>query len=474
MNTNNKKTQPKKVLIVTEEWLAPSLALNIQNEGHEVLLAEKRHTDILKGTIKKIPFADRMKYAAKMDLVIYEDKSHHGEPTELRKRGISVLGPDKNTDRLELDRTWGNKMAEMCGVMVPELFEIDDFDQVREIIKERGGKWVLKQQGKLDEIKGLNFVAKLDDSKDLLDFLDILEKQWVDGLEKDFVLQEKVEGHEFAVGSYWNGTEFMKDKDGDELCIESWEHKPLFPGNMGEATGEQYTVIHYRKAKESKLFQQTVGRCRPILQRMDFRGYFDINSIVTDKGAYFLEFTPRMGVPLTSGELEIQKSGWYDFLKAMADGTQDPNYAYDPDYCIVSWLYTKPFPFRASQKLAKIYEDSAMPTNTKDIAELMTFRMSNSNGIVVNFKPDFTLEDWKHIHPDAILYKDGQLRVANADGYVLTATAMDADVSKAGEKLNKLLSKIVVPKGFWRNDFDDTNYHHSKEDLEKWGYLPKG
>ena len=30
---------------------------------------------------------------------------------------------------------------------------------------------------------------------------------------------------------------------------------------------------------------------------------------------------------------------------------------------------------------------------------------------------------------------------------------------------------MVVPKGFWRNDFHDTNYHKAKKDLIKWGYL---
>lgn len=460
-----------KVLIVTDEFLAPALALKIKNEGHEVLLAAKRPTDVLKKTIRRVPYADRLEVSKDCDLIIYEDKSNRGESSELRKSGKSVIGGDKLSDKLEWDRVWANRLAKICGILTPEMVELDDFGKIADFIKERGGKWVLKQQGKIDEIKGLNFVAKMPNSEDLLDFLPILEKNWVEGVKKDFVLQEKIEGHEMAVGSYWNGHEFQKDKDGDELCEENWEHKAMMAGNMGESTGEMYTVMQYVKAKESKLFMETLDKCRELLKQIDYRGDIDINTIVTPKGAYFLEFTPRMGVPATSGQIGIHKSSWYEFLKAIADGEQPDNFEYDPNYCIVSWLYTKPFPFVNSHKMTALYDSGETPQGMDEIAETISFRMANSDGIIVNFQKDFTKEDWFHICPDGIKYEDGRVKVANPDGYVLTAYMTDSKVEKAGEKLNELLKKIIVPKGFWRNDFTSSNYHKSKDDLIKWGYL---
>lgn len=460
-----------KVLIITDEWLAPSLALTMQNQGCEVFLAAKRSCKILKGTIKRIPYADRLEFAKDCDLIVYEDKSNHNESSELRATGLSVIGGDKLTDKLELNRTWATKISEKLGLMAPETVEVDSFDKIREFIAERGGKWVLKQQGKIDEIKGLNFVAKMDNSEDLIDYLPIMEKNWIEGVKPDFVLQERIDGHEFAVGSYWNGHEFMKDKDGDEICEENWEHKPLFPGGLGESTGEQFTVMQYTKAKYSKLFMETLDKCRPLLKAIDFRGDFDINCIVNEKGAYFLEYTPRIGVPATSAQLEIHKSSWYDFLKAMADGKQDKKFKYDDRYCIVSWLYTKPFPFVNSSKMTAVYEQGEAPKSMDEIADTMGFKMSNSEGILLNFKKDFTSQDWKHIHPDGLRFRNGRLEIANPDGYVLTASEQDETVEGAGEKLEALLRKIIIPKGFWRNDFDKSNFHKSKEDLEKWGYL---
>ncbi len=464
-------SKTKKITIVTDEWLAPSLALAIKNEGNEVCLAMKRPSNILKNTIERVLYAKRDEYSRKSDLIIYEDKSNKGEPSQLRKDGFCVIGGDRLTDRLELDRTWANNIARLSGLNAPEMIEVKSFEEIKAIIVERGGKWVLKQQGKLDEIKGLNFVSKMPNSEDLLDFLPILKRNWVDGVEKDFVMQEKVEGHEMACGSFWNGHEFQKDEDGDELCYENWEHKSLFPGNLGESTGEQYTVMRCVKAKTSRLFSETLDKCRELLKKTDYRGYFDVNNIVTEEGAYFLEFTPRMGVPFTSGLLEIHKSSWFDFLYAIADGEQPKNFKYDPRFVIVSWLYTKPFPFVTSHKLTAVYEEQEAPTAMEDIAELMSFRMCNSENIFVNLLPSFTKEDWKHVHPDGIRYDGKRLKIANPDGYVLTATGAGDTPEEAGECVNEILKKIVIPKAFWRNDFDRSNYHKSKDDLDEWGYL---
>lgn len=470
MNTIPQNNQKGKVLIITDEWLSPSLALELQHEGCEVMIALKRATKILKGTITRVPYAERLEYAKEASLIIYEDKSNKGEAHDLRNQGYSVIGGDKLSDKMELDRQWGNKIAGMSGVKTPEMISVSSFEEIRSIIENRGGKWVLKQCGKIDEIKGLNFVAKMDNSEDLLDFLPIMEANWIEGVKPDFVMQEKIEGYEMAVGSYWNGHEFMKDSDGDELCCENWEHKALFPGNLGESTGEQYTVMRYRKAKYSKIFAQTLDKCRELLKGIQFRGDIDINTIITKDGAYFLEFTPRLGVPATSGQLEIHQSSWYEFLKAMADGEQASKFRYDKEFTIVSWLYTKPFPFVNSHKMTEAYENGTTPTSMDEIADVMSFRMSNSEGIKVNFSKDFTNEDWSHVHPDGVQFKDDALKIANSDGYIVTVSGTGETVEKAGEKVEALMKKIIVPKSFWRNDFDRSNYHKCIEDLKKWGY----
>lgn len=464
-----------KILYITNDFLAPDLALRIKNEGNDIAIALKESgIDVLKGTLKRIPYDTRLEYAKKCDLIIYDDKSE-GEAAMLRAQGLSVIGGGKMTDTIELDRIKANKLAKTCGLKVPEIHPVESIEEASKFIKERGGKWVLKQMGRLDGIKGLNFVAKMDDSEDLVLYLDWLKERWIDGVKQEFALQEKIEGHEFACGSYTLGNgEYQKDKDGDEICEENWEHKPLMSGNMGEATGEMYTIMRYTKAKDSKIFAETLDKIRPLLKKIDFRGDIDINCIVNEKGVYFLEFTPRMGVPATSAQIAIQKTPWGEFLKAIADGKQVGNYAYNEGYCLVSWLYCKPFPATSSKKVqdmaAKYYEGKKKLEDV-ELVEAMSYKLSDSYGFPVLFKEKLSKEDLDNLHFDAVMFEKGQLKVSNSDGYVLTVTGMGNEVDSAAEKVECLLKKIVVPKGFYRNDFKHSNYHKSRNDLIDWGYL---
>lgn len=461
-----------KILIVSQEILAPDLYLRLKNEGNEVLIAQKDKgtKDILKNSLKRVPYSERMEYAKKSDLVIFDDNTT-GEAAEVRKMGVSTIGGDDKTVKLELDRKIANETAKAMGLLVPKIQEVKDLNDAKEFLKKTGGKWVLKQQGKLDNVKGLNYVAKMDNSEDLIEYINYLQEKWVKDIQQDFVLQEKVEGHEMAIGAYWNGKEFMKDKDGDECVEENFEHKSLMSGNLGESTGEQYTVMRYVKAKDSKLFKETLDKVRPLLMKIDFRGDFDINTIVTEKGAYFLEYTPRMGVPAASGQLAIHKSKWGEFFKACADGEQI-EFTYDPRWTIVSWLYTKPFPFVNSKKLNALYEEQFNKSkNTEEINELLSFKLSDSKGYTILFKEKLSKEDYNNIHFDGVDFEGGKVKVANDDGFVVTVTGQGKTVDEAGKNVEKLLKKIVVPKGFYRNDFNKTNYHKAKDDLIKWGYL---
>ena len=105
------------------------------------------------------------------------------------------------------------------------------------------------------------------------------------------------------------------------------------------------------------------------------------------------------------------------------------------------------------------------------VFEKITNNIANSKGIKVLFKEELTKEDWKNLHFDAVKFDGKDILVANSDGFILTACGLGETVDEAGDKVEKLLKKICVPKGFWRNDFHDTNYHHAKKDLIKWGYL---
>jgi hypothetical protein len=179
-----------------------------------------------------------------------------------------------------------------------------------------------------------------------------------------------------------------------------------------------------------------------------------------------------MGVPAISGQLAIQKTPWADFLKCMADGTQVEDYQYNPGYCIVAWLFTKPFPAMSSHKIIDMAEKMMGKSKKEsDVAELMSYKLADSYGMPIFFKEKPTPEELNHIHFDGAMMDKKQLRVSNSDGYVVTVTGIGDTVNEAADRVETIMKKIVVPNGFYRNDFKNSNYHKSRNDLIKWGYL---
>ena len=114
---------------------------------------------------------------------------------------------------------------------------------------------------------------------------------------KVFQLQRRMRGVEVAVGAFFNGSDFMMP-----INI-NFEHKPLFPGDIGPATGEMGTCMYW--SEPNKLFSATLAKLRDRLAEEGYVGYMDVNCIVNGKGIYPLEFTTRFGFP----QIYLQRAG---------------------------------------------------------------------------------------------------------------------------------------------------------------------
>ena len=453
-----------KINFLSHDILDPDLVLRLKKEGNDVVLFEKEKSKTLDGSVKKLPFNKRMDNLKGVDLFVYDDVGFGDEPADLRKQGYSVVGGSSKSDAMELDRIKGAKIAQLAGLNVPETKEFTSIKDIIDYLKENKGRKVLKQFGKIDGCKGLNFISKVDDNRDMITYLEWVEERWVEGLPQTFVIQDFIEGHEVAVGAYFSGEDWMKDKDGDIFCEINMEHKALMAGDMGVSTGETFTLMKYLKAKDCKLFQETLGKLTDILKKIDFVGDADANCIIDEQGAHFLEFTMRFGSPATSSQIAIHKTKWGEFLKACAD-KKNISFEYDPRWTIVAWLFTPPFPHSMGD--IKVNEN---PKNIDEMKDLLEHRLSNTEDLVIDFKEKLSPEELNNVHLEYVYYKDGKIKLANNSGYVFTITGQGDTPKEAGEATAKLLKKILVPKGFYRNDFT-SHYDKSKKDLIKWGYL---
>jgi phosphoribosylamine-glycine ligase len=99
---------------------------------------------------------------------------------------------------------------------------------------------------------------------------------------------------EVAVGAFFNGKQFIYPVN------INFEHKKLFPGNLGPPTGEMGTSMFW--SPPNQLFNQTLLKMESKLAEEGYVGYIDVNCIVNGNGIYPLEFTARFLIVVGLGQ----------------------------------------------------------------------------------------------------------------------------------------------------------------------------
>ena len=278
------------------ENLKSDLAWQLKKEGHEVKMychgsGEK---DVGLGFFEKVDEWESLKDWA--DVIVFDDIGFGARAEQLRSEGKLVVGGSVYTDKLELDREFGQSELNSVGVDVLPSWNFTSFDEAIEFVKNNPDRYVLKPSGKAQSEKELLFIGQEADGKDILQVLEHYRANWSRKI-KEFQMQKYAEGVEIAVGAFFNGKEFVMP-----VCV-NFEHKHLFPGELGPSTGEMGTAIFY--AKENPVFERTLLRAKGKLEASKYVGYVDINCIANSRGIWPLEWT------CFDAETEmLTKDGW--------------------------------------------------------------------------------------------------------------------------------------------------------------------
>jgi phosphoribosylamine--glycine ligase len=230
---------------------------------------------------------------------------------DLRDQGHAVVGGTPNTDHLEEDRGYAMQILEAHGVNTIEHHVFRDFDAGIEHVRENPAPYVIKPLGEVQNVKRLLYVGNDDDGSDVVDVLRAYRKAWGHRM-KGFQLQRKVDGVEVAICGFFDGNSFV-----DQVNF-NFEHKKLFPGNIGPSTGEMGTSMFW--AGRNRLFQDTLGKLEGWLADEGYVGSIDLNCIVNANGINPLEFTPRFGYPTIALQAESFESPTGEFFAALARG----------------------------------------------------------------------------------------------------------------------------------------------------------
>ncbi|MBI5079594.1 phosphoribosylamine--glycine ligase [Candidatus Wolfebacteria bacterium] len=433
---NGSEKEKKKFLFVSLESLSGDLAWQLVKEGHEVkiYIKSKQDADVYNGFLEKVDNWESYKDWA--DVTVFDDVEFGEIADKLRKNGKLVIGGSIYTDDLEMDRDFGQAEMKKYGVNVLPQWQFSNYEEAIEFIEKNPDRYVFKPSGNIPSAgKGLLFVGQEEDGKDLLELLKQNKNVWQKKAPL-FQLQKLVSGVEVAVGAFFNGKDFI-------LPINiNFEHKRVFPGDIGPLTGEMGTLMFW--SEPNKLFKMTLEKMKPALIESGYIGYIDINCIVNGKGIYPLEFTARFGYPT----IQIQSEGI-----TMPTG---------------EWLYKLANGEQFELKTKKGFQIGVrilVPTHLVSSKDKETVEMYHDLPILFK-KPD----NLEGVHIEDVKIEDGVWRIAGTSGCLMVVTGSGATVNEARQQAYTRIKNIMVQNMFYRTDIG-LKWNTDSDKLQTWGYL---
>jgi phosphoribosylamine--glycine ligase len=425
----------KNFLFVSFEALITDTAWQVVKEGHNVkyYIQNPKVRDIGDGFIPKTKdWESEVDWA---DIIIFDDVLGHGTLAEkLRKKGKLVVGGTKYTDRLEDDRSFGQSELKRHGIKILPYKEFNYFEDAIKYVTDNPNKYVIKPSGDAQNIKKLLFVGQDNDGADVLKVLEAYKKTWIEQI-KEFQLQRKVtSGVEVAVGAFFNGNKFIYP-----INI-NFEHKKLFPGDLGVATGEMGTSMFW--SGSNKLFEETLKKMEPSLKEEGYVGYIDINCIVNGTGIYPLEFTSRFGYPTIHIQSESIVMPISEFLLKLASG-EDFEIKVKPGFHLGTRIVVPPFPYNDPK----------------------TYRSFSKNNAIIFKKPNLD-----GVHLEDVKLKKGEWTIAGDSGVILVIAASGPTMRQAQTQMKNRIKNIIIPNMYYRIDIGSRWYEDSDK-LHTWGYL---
>ena len=423
----------KKFLFVSIEGLIGDLAYTIKREGYEVRyhIIDKAERDVSNGFVDKCDdWHAQVEWA---DTIIFDDIGFGKMADELRKKGKAVVGGTPYTDELEDERGFGQGELAAAGVNVLPHWNFTDFDTAIAFIQKNPGRYVLKPNGSAQNEKELCFIGQEEDGADLLNVMLRYKRSWSKKL-NSFQLQKFVAGVEVAVGAFFDGKEFAGPVN------VNFEHKKMFPGDIGPNTGEMGTLMFW--CQSPKIFKETLGKMKTRLAACKYVGYIDINCIANAKGIYPLEFTSRFWYPTISIQMEGVTSSWGEFFYHLARG-EAAELKTKKGFQIGVVVAVPPFPFQ-------------------DIA---AFRRYSEDAIIIFKKPG-----QEGVHLGDVKLVDGDWRLAGQSGYALIVTGSGLTVEDSQRQAYKRVENILISNMFYRTDIGAT-WARNSDLLHAWEYL---
>jgi phosphoribosylamine--glycine ligase len=425
---------PSKKFLFVSRWGESLDIINvIKLEGHDVkmFIEDKASKEIGYGFVKKV--SQWEKHIDWADVIVFDYTGFGKIASELRRKGKLVIGGTEYTDMLELDRNFGQSELKKHKIKVIPFKEFTSFNDAIQYIENNPNTYVIKPCGETQELKQLLFVGSDDEGLDVIRVLKAYEKSWGDDF-GNFQIQRKVKGVEVSVAAFFNGNEFIYP-----INI-TFEHKKLFPKELGVSTGEMGTSMFW--TKDSPIFEATLLKFQNTLAKHNFIGHIDINCIVNGNGIYPLEFTSRFGYP----QIFIQRAGINEpmgelFHKLASKKQFKINVK--KGFQVGAFIVVPPFP----------YEDKK------------TFNLFSKDAVVV-----FKKNGKEGVHPMHLKKVNDQWLITGNTGIAVLVTGVGMTMKDAQKMMYNRINNVIINNGYYRTDIGD-RWSEDSDKLWSWGLL---
>ncbi|WEV76335.1 phosphoribosylamine--glycine ligase [Bifidobacterium sp. ESL0800] len=227
----------------------------------------------------------------------------HGIVDDFREVGLKAFGPTRAAAQVEGSKDFAKQLMARHAIPTAAYRTFTDYEAAAAYVMEHGAPIVVKADG-LAAGKGVTVALDTQTALDALE--DIFVEHRFGNADLKVVLEDFLEGQEFSLMSFVNGTAFWP------MPI-SQDHKRAYDSDKGPNTGGMGAYSPVPQISDETVTTAIDTIVRPTVKALaeegtPFTGILYAGLIATDDGPKVIEFNARFGDPETEAVLPLLTS----------------------------------------------------------------------------------------------------------------------------------------------------------------------
>ncbi|TPF77356.1 MULTISPECIES: phosphoribosylamine--glycine ligase [unclassified Bifidobacterium] len=332
---------------------------------------------------------------------------------DFAKAGIKAFGPNKAAAQIEGSKDFAKQLMARHNIPTAKYQTFSDLELAKEYVNEHGAPIVIKADG-LAAGKGVTVAMDLHTAIRALE--DIFVDHRFGSAGAKVVIEDFLEGQEFSLMSFVNGTEFWP------MPI-SQDHKRAHDGDEGPNTGGMGAYSPVPQIPQSVIDEAIDTIVRPTVEGMaeegtPFTGILYAGLIATANGPKVIEFNARFGDPETEVVLPKLTSDIGAGISEILNGGT-PEFTWD----------------ETNATLGVVLASKGYPEHVIKGARV----------------PEIPVDEDSHVYYAGVV-SDGKGGLVADSGRVLLVETSAPDIKSAQDKVYSIIDKLDWRGMFYRHD----------------------